>query len=65
MTTFNGEVHSPDPSSGGRNDHGDVGLYAHHSSVHDGINVEIDAPAGVRITVHINDGRAVDLVVPV
>lgn len=53
------------PSPDGRNNlAGVVEAYAHHSAVHDGINVEVFAPAGVRITVHVNDGRVVDLVVP-
>ncbi|MEB3033494.1 hypothetical protein [[Mycobacterium] nativiensis] len=41
-----------------------VEVYAHHSSLHEGINVEIDAPAGTRITVNLNDGQLVDVVVP-
>ena len=54
-----------EPIPSGRNNLADVvDVWAHHSGVHDGINVEIDAPAGVRITVHINDGRVVDLMVP-
>ena len=53
------------PSAEGRcNLAGAVAVYAHHSSVHDGINVEIDAPAGTRVTVHLNDGDLVDVVVP-
>lgn len=53
------------PSNSGRNNLVDeVSVAAHHSSVHEGVNVEIDAPAGTRITVHVNDGRVADLVVP-
>ncbi|BBY54158.1 hypothetical protein H7J07_05980 [Mycobacterium koreense] len=57
---------TPDPSPDGRHnlDGGDVLVYAHHSGVHDGINVEIDAPKGTRITVNLNDGELVDVVVP-
>lgn len=61
---FNGEMCTPDPSTEGRANLTDVAVYAHHSTVHDGVNVEIDAPTGTRITVHINDGLVVDLVVP-
>lgn len=54
-----------DPSAEGRNNLADVvEVYAHHSSVHDGINVEIDAPAGTRVTVHLNDGMIAEVVVP-
>ena len=42
----------------------DTLVTAHSSKVHDGLNVEIDAPAGLRITVHVNDGPVADLVVP-
>lgn len=53
------------PSDEGRSNlAADVMVCAHHSSVHDGVNVEIDAPAGTRITVHLNDGDLVDVVVP-
>ncbi|WP_157931682.1 hypothetical protein [Mycobacteroides abscessus] len=45
------------PSPSGRNNLvDDVRVYAHHSALHDGINIEIDAPAGVHVTVHLNDG---------
>ena len=43
---------------------GEVTVLAHHSSVHDGINVEIDAPTGTRVTVHLNDWVLTDVVVP-
>lgn len=57
--------HTVQSSAEGRNNlAGDVMVCAHHSSVHDGVNVEIEAPAGTRITVHVNDGRVVDTVVP-
>jgi hypothetical protein len=63
--TFGDTALAPAPSDSGRDNLTDVvDVYAHHSDTHDGINVEIDAPAGVRITVHVNDGRVVDLVVP-
>lgn len=53
------------PSAEGRcNLTDEVSVFAHHSSVHDGINVEIDAPAGTRITVNLNDGRLADVIVP-
>lgn len=53
------------PSAEGRcNLVDDVSVVAHHSSVHDGINVEIDAPAGTRITVNLNDWSLVDVIVP-
>ncbi|MEB3022984.1 hypothetical protein [[Mycobacterium] crassicus] len=62
---FNGQRLSPDPSPEGRANLVDVvEVYAHHSSLHEGINVEIDAPAGTRITVNLNDGQLVDVVVP-
>lgn len=41
-----------------------VQVHAHHSGVHDGINIEVDAPAGTRITLNVNDGQVADLVVP-
>ncbi|SKK26019.1 Uncharacterised protein [Mycobacteroides abscessus subsp. massiliense] len=54
-----------EPSAEGRADLAElVSVCAHHSSIHDGINVEIDAPAGTRITVHLNDGAVADIVVP-
>lgn len=63
--TFGDHMLAPAPSESGRDNLTDVvEVYALHSSIHDGINVEIEAPAGVRITVHINDGRVVNLVVP-
>lgn len=53
------------PSAEGRCDLTDaVSVLAHHSSVHDGVNVEIDAPAGTRITVNLNDGTVADVIVP-
>lgn len=62
---FGDEGLRPAPSTEGRNDLPEgVQVYAHHSSSHDGLNVEIDAPAGVPITVHINDGTALEMVVP-
>ncbi|MBB3752559.1 hypothetical protein FHT44_005071 [Mycolicibacterium sp. BK634] len=65
MNRFGGQALRPDPSMEGRDDlPEDVEVYAHHSSSHDGLNIEIDAPAGVHITVHINDGMALEMVVP-
>ncbi|ORW08485.1 MULTISPECIES: hypothetical protein [Mycolicibacter] len=62
---WNGNALPPDPSEEGRADLVDeVQVYAHHGSCHAGINVEIDAPAGTRITVHLNDGQIADVVVP-
>ncbi|AOS94907.1 MULTISPECIES: hypothetical protein [Mycobacterium avium complex (MAC)] len=53
------------PSAEGRNNLKDtVKVVAHHSSCHDGVNIEIDAPAGTRITVNLNDGLIADRVVP-
>lgn len=53
------------PSAEGRDDlTNTVTLFAHHSSSHGGINVEIDAPAGVQVTVHLNDGLIADETVP-
>ena len=54
--------HTVQPAPDGRNNLAEaVDVFAHHSGVHDGINVEIDAPAGVHITVHINEGRVVGM----
>ncbi|TEA09181.1 hypothetical protein CCUG60884_00171 [Mycobacteroides salmoniphilum] len=54
-----------EPSAEGRSNLDElVSVCAHHSSVHDGINIEIDAPAGTRITVHLNDGALADIVAP-
>ncbi|SKU01066.1 hypothetical protein [Mycobacteroides abscessus] len=53
------------PSAEGRNNLAtETSVYAHHSSVHDGINIEIDAVAGTRITVHVNDWLLADLIIP-
>jgi len=38
-------------------------VYAHWSLAHNGVNVEIDAPDGLPLTVHINDWEAARLVV--
>jgi hypothetical protein len=37
-------------------------VFAHWSSVHDGVNVEMDVPDGLRVTVHYNEWLAVDAV---
>lgn len=53
------------PSAEGRTDLADeVTVFAHHSSCHAGINIEIDAPPGVQVTVHLNDGLIADEKVP-
>ncbi|GAB4987868.1 hypothetical protein MAHJHV61_33270 [Mycobacterium avium subsp. hominissuis] len=63
--TGDDQVGTVAPSAEGRADLVDkVFVYAHHSSVHDGINVEIEAPAGTRITVHLHDGILADVIVP-
>jgi hypothetical protein len=38
------------------------GIVAHWSSVHEGVNIELDVPDGLRVTVHYNDWLAVDSV---
>lgn len=54
-----------DPSENGKDSlSGIVWVYAHQSDVHGGVNVEIDAPAGVKVTVHLNDGLIADVKVP-
>ena len=40
-----------------------VAVTGHRSTVHDGVNVEIDAPEGMRVTVHLNDWKQVDEVI--
>jgi hypothetical protein len=40
-----------------------LAVIAHWSNVHQGVNVEIDAPEGLPLTVHVNDHVAVNLVV--
>lgn len=62
MSNFDGKIQESE--SGRNNLVGDVLVHAHHSSQHDGVNIEIDAPAGTRITIHLNDGDLVDVVVP-
>ena len=53
------------PSAEGRaNLAQEVSVLAHHSSCHGGINIEIDAPPGVQVTVHLNDGLIADETVP-
>jgi hypothetical protein len=37
-------------------------VFAHWSQVHDGVNVEMDVPDGLRVTVHYNEWLAVDAV---
>jgi hypothetical protein len=64
-------VEGPDaPELGGRpvrwEDDADVpegfGIIAHWSQVHEGVNVEMDVPNGLRVTVHYNEWLAVDSV---
>lgn len=38
-------------------------VFAHWSRVHGGVNVEIDAPDGLPLTVIVNDWRAVNIVI--
>jgi hypothetical protein len=38
-------------------------VFAHWSAMHTGINVEIDAPDGLPLTVHVNDWQAVNVVI--
>lgn len=38
-------------------------VVAHMSKVHPGVNVEIDAPDGMPLTVHVNDGPVVNVVI--
>lgn len=38
-----------------------VTVYAHWSGQHDGVNVEIDLPPGIPLTVHVNDGLLLDI----
>ena len=37
-----------------------LAVFAHWSAVHDGVNVEMDVPDGLRVTVHYNDQCVVD-----
>lgn len=63
--TFDDKARTIDPSPSGRNHFASqVLVYGHHSDVHDGANIEIDAPEGARITVHLNEGLIVDVVIP-
>lgn len=63
--SFDEKARTIDPSPSGRNGlFGQVLVYGHHSDMHDGANIEIDAPAGTRITAHLNDGLIADVVVP-
>lgn len=40
-------------------------VYAHQSSFGENtLNVEIDAPTGVTVRVHLNDGRLIEATVP-
>lgn len=65
MSQFADTALRPAPSGDGRDNLSpDVLVYAHHSNVHDGMNVEIDAPAGTRVTVNINDSLALEVVIP-
>lgn len=55
------EMIPPGPSDTGRSDLADkVAVLTHHSSVHGGINVEIEAAEGVHVTVHLNDALVAD-----
>lgn len=50
-----GELERPMPE--------ELECFAHWSGVHDGINVELSVPTGLRLTVHVNDFTAVDTVI--
>lgn len=56
-----------DPETGEPRDRGPspegFAVFAHWSAAHDGINVEVDAPEGLPLTIHVNDWRAVNVVV--
>jgi len=57
--TFDAVPRQPDPSSNGTLSSSvkECRVYAHQSSIGaDVLNVEIDAPAGVTVRIHINDG---------
>ncbi len=52
------------PGPDGRNNLADsVSVLAHHSGIHDGVNVEIEAPEGTHVTVHLHDALIADEVV--
>lgn len=55
-----------DPETGEPRDRGPApegfDVFAHWSAVHDGINVEVDAPDGLPLTVHVNDWRVVNVI---
>lgn len=57
----------PDPETDEPRDKGPApegfACFAHWSTAHNGINVEIDAPEGLPLTVHVNDWRAVNVVI--
>lgn len=38
-------------------------VFAHWSAAHDGINVEVDAPEGLPLTIHVNDWRMLNVIV--
>lgn len=38
-------------------------VFAHWSKAHPGVNVEVDAPNGLPLTVHVNDWRAVNIII--
>jgi hypothetical protein len=42
----------------------DCDVVGHTSKVHPGLNVEIDAPEGTLVTVHLNDWQVVNQVIP-
>jgi hypothetical protein len=51
-----------EPGEEGQEPPDGFGLFAHWSTVHDGVNVEMDVPDGLRVTVHYNEWLAVDAV---
>lgn len=65
--TFDAVPRQPDPSPDGTlsSPVKDCRVYAHQSSIGapDVLNVEIDAPAGVTVRIHINDGAVYEDVI--
>lgn len=40
-------------------------VFAHQSNIgEDALNIEIDAPSGVTVRVHLNDGHLIEMTVP-
>ncbi|MCK0441184.1 hypothetical protein MUG78_17435 [Gordonia alkaliphila] len=72
MTDFGGAPRTPDASDRGVRTAAieQCSVYAHQSSHVEGchtpdvVNVEIDAPPGVTVRIHLNDGKIYETVVP-